>query len=102
MARKRYLALDLGAESGRGVVGAFDGEKVTLEEVHRFSNGPTRMGETLYWDLPHLVSELHTAIGKAAQGGAISSMGVDTWGRFRWRERRPPPRFPSSLSPVTT
>lgn len=80
MAHRYYLALDLGAESGRGVVGAFDGEKVTLEEIHRFGNGPTRMGDTLYWDLPHLVSEIHTAIGKAAQSGPISSIGVDTWG----------------------
>ena len=48
MAQKRYLALDLGAESGRGVVGAFDGTTLTLEEVHRFANGPTRMGDTLY------------------------------------------------------
>ena len=80
MAQQRYLALDLGAESGRGVMGAFDGERVTLEEVHRFSNGPTRMGETLYWNLPHLVSETRTAIGKAAGTGPLASIGVDTWG----------------------
>lgn len=79
---ERYLALDLGAESGRGVIGALSAEgKVTLEEVHRFPNGPTRMGDTLYWDLPRLVSEIRTAIGKAAaQGGALSGIGVDTWG----------------------
>lgn len=80
MAQDRYLALDLGAESGRGVVGAFDGEKLTLEETHRFGNGPVRMGETLHWDLPHLVAELRTAIGKAAQSGPLASLGVDTWG----------------------
>lgn len=78
--QQRYLALDLGAESGRGVVGAFDGEKVTLEEVHRFPNGPVRMGETLYWNLPGLVAEIRTAISKAARGGPLASLGVDTWG----------------------
>lgn len=79
--QQRFLALDLGAESGRGVVGALsDSGKLTLEEVHRFPNGPVRMGETLYWDLPRLVAECRTAIGKAAQTGPLSALGVDTWG----------------------
>lgn len=76
----RILALDLGAESGRGVVGGFDGERVTLEEAHRFPNGPIRLGNTLHWDLPRLVSECREAMKKAAAGGAIASVGVDTWG----------------------
>src|SRR5580700_6420411 len=46
-----YLALDLGAESGRGLLGRFDGERLTLDEVHRFANGPVRMLDTLHWDL---------------------------------------------------
>ena len=79
-AGERYLALDWGAESGRGVVGTFRGETVTLEEVHRFPTGPTRLGDTLYWDLPRFVSESRTAIGKAAQTGPLASLGVDTWG----------------------
>jgi rhamnulokinase len=77
---QRYLALDLGAESGRGVVGEFDGERVTLQEVHRFPNVPVRLGETLYWDLPHLVAEIRTAIRNAGAGGPLASLGVDTWG----------------------
>ena len=76
----RYLALDMGAESGRGVVGAFDGEKVTLEEAHRFPNGPVRLGNTAHWDLPRLVSECRAAITKAASNGSLSGVGVDTWG----------------------
>jgi rhamnulokinase len=79
-AAERYLALDLGAESGRGVVGTFDGERLALEEVHRFPTGPTRLGDTLYWDLPQFVIQSRTAIGKAAQGGPLASLGVDTWG----------------------
>ncbi|MGC4047446.1 MAG: rhamnulokinase family protein [Armatimonas sp.] len=74
----RILALDLGAESGRGVVGTLgDDGRLSLEEIHRFPNGPVRMGSTQYWDLPRLTAELDTAIEKA---GEVQSLGVDTWG----------------------
>ena len=76
-----YLALDLGAESGRGMLGRFDGERLGLEEMHRFPNGPVRMLDTLYWDLPRLFDEMKTAIGKtAAVKGSLDGVGVDTWG----------------------
>jgi len=76
-----YLALDLGAESGRGMLGRFDGERLGLEEMHRFPNGPVRMFDTLYWDLPRLFDEMKTAIGKsAAVKGSLDGIGVDTWG----------------------
>ena len=65
-----YLALDLGAESGRGLLGRFDGERLALEEVHRFPNGPVRMLDTLHWDLPRLFDEIKTAL---RQGGAASA-----------------------------
>ncbi len=60
-----YLALDLGAESGRGMLGKFDGGRLTLEEVHRFPNGPIRLLDTLHWDLPRLFDEMKTAHRKA-------------------------------------
>jgi rhamnulokinase len=76
-----YLALDLGAESGRGLLGRFDGEHLALEEVHRFPNGPVRMLDTLYWDLPRLFDEVKTALRKGAvSGGELDGVGVDTWG----------------------
>jgi rhamnulokinase len=76
-----YLALDLGAESGRGLVGRFDGQVLVLDEVHRFSNIPVRMAETLYWDLPQLFDDVKLAVGKArAAGSNLSGIGVDTWG----------------------
>ena len=53
-----YLALDLGAESGRGLIGRFDGDRLSLEEVHRFPNGPVRMLDTLHWDVPRLFEEM--------------------------------------------
>jgi rhamnulokinase len=76
-----YLALDLGAESGRGLLGRFDGETLALEEVHRFPNGPVRMLDSLHWDVPRLFAEMKTALGKAASGHpGLDGVGVDTWG----------------------
>ncbi len=76
-----YLALDFGAESGRGVTGRFDGEKLVLDEAHRFPNEPTRLRGTLHWDLPRLFIEAKTAIRKAgAMSRELDGVGVDTWG----------------------
>ncbi|RUL83892.1 rhamnulokinase [Tautonia sociabilis] len=76
-----FLALDLGAESGRGLLGRFDGRRLTLEEIHRFPNGPVRLFDTLHWDLPRLFDEIKVALRKAAAGGARpEGIGLDTWG----------------------
>ncbi len=75
-----YLALDLGAESGRGLLGRFDGERLELEEVHRFPNGPVRLLDTLHWDLLHLFESCKVALKKAATGRSLDGVGVDTWG----------------------
>ncbi len=80
-ATHKFLALDLGAESGRGVVGLFDGNTIQLEEVHRFPNGPVRIGDSLYWDVLRQWQEIQNAIRAASQKhGALASIGVDTWG----------------------
>ena len=75
-----YLALDLGAESGRGLLGKFDGETLALEEVHRFPNGPVRLLDTLHWDLLHLFESCKIALKKAATGRSLDGVGIDTWG----------------------
>ncbi len=76
-----YLALDLGAESGRGLLGRFDGQHLALEETHRFPNGPVQMLDTLYWDLPRLFEEIKVSLGKAAsRSGELDGVGIDTWG----------------------
>ncbi len=75
-----FLALDLGAESGRGILGSLAGDQLLLEEVHRFPNGPVRMLNTLHWDMPRLWAELKTAIGKASEKADLAGCGVDTWG----------------------
>ena len=53
-ATKKLLAFDLGAESGRGILGLFDGSRLQLEVVHRFPNGPVRTLDTLHWDVLRL------------------------------------------------
>ena len=76
-----YLALDLGAESGRGLLGRFDGSRLALEEIHRFPNSPVKLLDTLYWNLPGLFDEIKTALRKtAALGATLDGIGVDTWG----------------------
>ncbi len=84
MAEKAYLAIDMGASSGRHVVGRFDGRRLRLEEVYRFDNGPVDIGGRLYWDLPGLWSRVRqglAAAGAAVQpAGRLVSVGVDTWG----------------------
>lgn len=80
MANKNFLALDLGASSGRGIVGGFDGKSFSLEEIHRFSNDPLYVNSGFYWDILRLFHEIKTAIGKTAGYGNIESLGIDTWG----------------------
>ena len=82
MAQKVYLAVDLGAESGRVMAGLWSGGKLELEEVHRFPNGPVVLGDSLRWDVLRLWSEIQGGLALAARkfGKAIVSVGVDTWG----------------------
>ena len=77
---KQVLAFDFGASSGRAILGSFDGEKITLKEVHRFSNDPVKVGHTFYWDVLRLFYEIKQGILKAKQYGNIDSIGIDTWG----------------------
>lgn len=76
------LAADYGAGSGRVVRGSFDGSKLSLEEVHRFSNDPVHLGDGLYWDFLRLFHELKQGIVKGIQGISqpVRSIAVDTWG----------------------
>ena len=80
MTSKKILAFDLGAESGRGLLGLFDGRRLDLEVVHRFPNGPVQTLDTLHWDVLRLYGEMLQGMRKAAEQGPIASVGVDTWG----------------------
>jgi rhamnulokinase len=80
-ATTKILAFDLGAESGRGLVGAFDGERLGLDVVHRFPNGAVQTLDSLQWDVLRLYGEMVAALRKAgAEHGELASIGVDTWG----------------------
>jgi rhamnulokinase len=78
----KTLALDLGAESGRAILGQFDGQRLALTDVHRFPNGPVRLPDGLHWDVLRLWSDIKIGIGKAARehGHDLASIGIDTWG----------------------
>ena len=82
MSDYKMLAIDLGASSGRGIVGRFDGKKLTLEENHRFSNDPVTMAGTFYWDIMRIFFEIQNSIRKCAlsEDKDIKSIGIDTWG----------------------
>jgi len=80
--QKTYLAIDLGASSGRVMAGRFDGKTLSLETVHRFPNGGTRLPDGWHWSLVGLFAEIKQGLAKSATqfGKAIISAGVDTWG----------------------
>ncbi len=81
MAELKMLAIDLGASSGRGIVGSFDGEKLTLRENHRFSNDPVFVNGRFTWDILRIFFEIKNSITKTViDGDNVTSMGIDTWG----------------------
>lgn len=81
MAELKMLAIDLGASSGRGIVGAFDGNKLTLRENHRFSNDPVFVNGRFTWDILRIFFEIKNSITKTViDGDNVSTMGIDTWG----------------------
>jgi rhamnulokinase len=77
-----FLAFDLGAESGRAVIGHFDGDRLHLEELHRFPNGPVQVLDSLHWDVLNLWTEIKHGLSLAAKayGERLASIGLDTWG----------------------
>jgi rhamnulokinase len=72
-------AVDLGASSGRVMVGEVGPGELTLTEVHRFWNGPVRVAGTLHWDILHLYRELLEGLRKAAADGPLDGIGIDSW-----------------------
>ena len=78
----QYLAVDLGAESGRVILGTLDGSKLQLEELHRFPNTPVRTPAGLYWDTLRLFHEIQQGLAAAGRErkAKLNGIGVDTWG----------------------
>ena len=85
---KRYIAIDLGAESGRVMLASICDDKLSLEEIHRFGNGPIKENGSLRWDFDRLLLEVKTGIAKAAKQegklapaeAGVAGIGVDSWG----------------------
>lgn len=82
MAHHAFIAFDLGAESGRAMLGILNDGKLKIDELYRFPNIPVRINSHLYWDALRIWNEMKTAISKAqaASKTPLRSMGVDTWG----------------------
>lgn len=75
-----YLAIDIGASSGRHILGWIQDGKIQSEEVYRFENGMKRMGESLCWDVDLLLEEVLNGMKKCGETGKIPKyMGIDTW-----------------------
>lgn len=74
---RTVLAFDFGASTGRAILGSFDGEKITYQELHRFENVPTCENGHLCWDYPALLREVENTI---ANCGKVDAIAFDTWG----------------------
>jgi len=79
---RNYLAVDLGAESGRVMLGTLAGDRLSLTEVRRFANIPVRLPDGLHWDVLRIWSEIKSGLSaaQARNGSQIDSIGLDTWG----------------------
>lgn len=82
MSKKHFLAFDLGASSGRAILGILENNKLELKEIHRFKNQMTRIHGNYYWNIYSLFDELKTGLKKCITEFKIqpNSIGVDTWG----------------------
>jgi rhamnulokinase len=76
------LAYDLGAESGRAILGQFDGSRLQLVDIHRFSNQPVYLPDGMHWDALRILTEIKRGLSLVAQnyGAPPDGLGIDTWG----------------------
>jgi len=77
---KHVLAFDLGASSGRAILGSVEDNKLSLQEIHRFENKPIYKNDTLHWDIYTLFYEMKKSIQLAFDKKKVSSIAIDTWG----------------------
>lgn len=77
---KQILAVDFGASGGRVMLGSYNGSRISVENLHRFSNDPVILGDTMYWDFLRLFFEVKQGLLKAKDRGFSGSIGIDTWG----------------------
>ena len=75
-----FAAVDLGASSGRVMLARFDGGRLSLEESHRFPNGPVGVLGSQHWDVLRLFAEIKHGLALAARPAGLDGIGLDTWG----------------------
>lgn len=80
MSTQNYLAIDLGAETGRTIVGSIEDGKLILTETHRFANQPISRTDGLHWDINALWREIKAGIAVSVRSFPLQSLGLDTWG----------------------
>jgi rhamnulokinase len=81
MNAEQYAACDLGADSGRVILGTLSGGKLELEEIHRFRNGPVQVAGSLHWNILGIFAELKEGLRKIGERGkSVAGVSVDSWG----------------------
>lgn len=81
MTEKKMLAFDLGASSGRAILGILSDNKLEIKEVYRFNTGITRIFDSLYWDVLGFFNEMKKGLFETSQKyGKVESIGIDSWG----------------------
>ncbi len=77
---KKVLSFDFGASSGRAMLATLDNGRISMKEIHRFSNDTVIVNGTMYWDILRLFFEIKAGITKAVNDGGFDAIGIDTWG----------------------
>ncbi len=82
MEQKAYIAIDLGASSGRSILGLFDGSRLEIEELNRFDNNFVKVGGEYYWDILHIYTNIIDSLKKfgTTKRAKLCGIGIDTWG----------------------
>jgi rhamnulokinase/L-fuculokinase len=77
---KKVIAFDFGASGGRAMLGTLNGTTIEIKEIHRFSNDPVILKDTMFWDFLRLFHEIKQGLIKAKKESDFDSIGIDTWG----------------------
>ena len=82
MPKQDFIAFDLGASSGRSILGRFDGEIIEIEELNRFTNDYYKSGDGYFWDIHRLFANIKQGLKIYAEqyAGKLQGVGIDTWG----------------------
>jgi len=79
---KRFLAFDIGASSGRAIVGNLDKDKLFLNEIYRFPNSGVKIGKSFFWNILYIYTEILNRMKEYVKkyGNKVDGIRIDTWG----------------------